>query len=219
MQNLHCDAFTDPFPHIVLHDFYDDEELKLIWEELDFYTKPGKLVSADKYGGIVGKTDSKALMLDDVYPKAYRNLSNILEVNRKVFTSGVLDVLAQCHGCCSIAPLVNKDNTKVRYYHDGEGYEPHKDKSVQFLAFSYFYKEPKKFEGGELYFPDYIDIDALTCENNMTIIFPGWVQHGVRTVTIKDSDYYDGFGRYAITSFMSCIDNEKRNFQGLNKKD
>ena len=53
----------------------------------------------------------------------------------------------------------------------------------------------------------------------MTIIFPGWVQHGVRTVTIKDSDYYDGFGRYAITSFMSCIDNEIRNFQGLNKKD
>ena len=107
MQNLHCDAYTDPFPHIVIHDFYDDEELKLIWEELNFYTKPGKLVSADKYGGIVGMTDSKALMLDDVYPKAYRNLSNILTVNRKVFTSGVLDVLAQCHGCCSIAPDVN----------------------------------------------------------------------------------------------------------------
>ena len=48
MQNLHCDAYTDPFPHIVIHDFYDDEELKLIWEELNFYTKPGKLVNADK---------------------------------------------------------------------------------------------------------------------------------------------------------------------------
>ena len=219
MQNLHCDAYTDPFPHIVIHDFYDDEELKLIWEELNFYTKPGKLVNADKYGGIVGMTDSKALMLDDVYPKAYRNLSNILEVNRKVFTSGVLDVFAQCHGSCSIAPDVNKDNTKVRYYHDGEGYEAHKDKSIMFLAFSYFYKEPKKFTGGELYFPDYIDMDALPCENNMTIIFPGWVKHGVRKVSIKDSDYYDGFGRYAITSFMTCIDKEKRNFQGLNKKD
>ena len=68
-----------------------------------------------------------------------------------------------------------------------------------------------------MYFPDYTG-HALTCENNMTIIFPGWVKHGVRKVSIKDSDYYDGFGRYAITSFMSCIDKEKRDFPGLKKK-
>ena len=35
------------------------------------------------------------------------------------------------------------------------------------------------------------------------IIFPGWVEHGVTEVKIQDSDYYDGQGRYAITSFFS----------------
>ena len=68
------------------------------------------------------------------------------------------------------------------------------------LAFSYFHKEPKSFSGGELYFPkcDY----EFPCNNNTLIIFPGWVEHGVREVKIKNSDYYDGLGRYAITSFL-----------------
>ena len=57
-------------------------------------------------------------------------------------------------------------------------YNPHTDKGFQFLAFSYFYKEPKKFEGGQLYFPKY-DYE-VPCDNNSMIIFPGWVEHGVR---------------------------------------
>ena len=69
-----------------------------------------------------------------------------------------------------------------------------------FLAFSYFYKEPKKFSGGELIFPsfDY----SLTCKNNSIIIFPGWVEHEVSKVEIKNSDYYDGWGRYSINTFF-----------------
>ena len=72
--------------------------------------------------------------------------------------------------------------------------------TFQFLAFSYFYKEPKKFEGGQLYFPKY-DYE-VSCDNNSMIIFPGWVEHGVREVSIKESDYFEGWGRYAITSFF-----------------
>ena len=34
------------------------------------------------------------------------------------------------------------------------------------------------------------------------IIFAGWVEHGVSEVKIKDSDYYDGYGRYSITNFF-----------------
>ena len=41
----------------------------------------------------------------------------------------------------------------------------------------------------------------------MIIIFPGWVEHGVSKITINDSDYYDGYGRYSITSFFGCKSN------------
>ena len=37
-------------------------------------------------------------------------------------------------------------------------------------------------------------------------MMPGWVEHGVKKVTINDSDYYDGYGRYAITSFFGSKD-------------
>jgi len=217
-QKLVCNAFEKPFPHLIVDNFYDDKELELIWEELKFYTKPGKLLEAKDFGGVVDKTNSHAIALDSVYMNDenrgvnYRNLSNILTVNRKLFTSGVLDVFAKIHECCWIAPMSDFDITKVRYYHDKEYYEAHADISFQFLAFSYFYKEPKKFTGGELFFPRHNY--ELTCENNSIIILPGWVTHGVKEVKIEDSAYYDGWGRYAITNFFS-----NENLKTINESD
>ena len=193
-------ALEEPFPHLIVEDFYNEKELELVWEELKFYTKPGKLLEAKDFGGIVDKTNSHALELDGVYTKKHRNLSNILTVNRKLFTCEALHLFSKIHDCCCIATESNWDITKVRYYHDGEYYEPHCDKTFQFLAFSYFYKEPKKFSGGEVYFPDYNY--EYSCDNNSIIILPGWVTHGVRQVSINDSDYYDGYGRYCISSFF-----------------
>ena len=91
MQTLDTFILNDPFPHMIVENFYNDDELKLIWEELDFYTKDGKLFDAHDFGGIAHKTNSKAIWLDKVFDKKYRNLSNILRVNRKLFDSAVLD--------------------------------------------------------------------------------------------------------------------------------
>ena len=198
METLEGIAFKKPFPHLVVNNFYNKEELKLIWEELKFYTKPDKLLDAKDYGGVVSHTNSRALILDEVYKN--RKFSNILTVNRKLFISDTLNLFAEIEDCCSIAKDCNYDVTKVRYYHNKEYYKSHTDRAFQFLAFSYFNKEPKKFSGGELYFPKYKY--KYECENNSMIIFPGWVEHGVSEVKIKDSDYYDGYGRYSITNFF-----------------
>lgn len=209
MQNIEVTLYQTPFPHAIVDNFYNEEELELIWEELKFYTKPGKLLDVKDYGGVDGYTSAKAILLDSLYQNRtgngglnWRIMSNILTTNRKLFTSGVLDAFAEVDDCCCLANQTNNDITKVRYYHNGDAYDPHTDKGFQFLAFSYFYKEPKKFEGGQLYFPKY-DYE-IPCDNNSVIIFPGWVEHGVREISIKDSDYFDGYGRYAITSFFGC---------------
>ena len=76
MQNIEAEAFVTPFPHLILHNFYNQEELDLIWEELNFYTKPDKLLEAKDYLGVVDRTNAKALALDMVYGKKYRSLSN-----------------------------------------------------------------------------------------------------------------------------------------------
>ena len=84
MQTLEVTKFESPFPHLIVEDFYNEEELKLIWQELDFYTHPNKLVPAKDYGGIVGSTNALALQLDSLYA-GHREVSNILKVNRKIF--------------------------------------------------------------------------------------------------------------------------------------
>jgi|TARA_B100000925_G_scaffold291877_1_gene282112 hypothetical protein len=201
MEDLKAEVFEEPFPYMIIYNFYNEEELKLIWEELNFYTKPKKLLPAKDYGGIEDATNAKAISLDSIYYN-HRDLSNILTVNRKLFNKDVLNAIQGMGGEFTIAPYVNYDVTKVRYYYDQEYYDPHTDKSFHFLGFSYFYKEPKKFDGGELFFPDHNL--CLNCENNSMIIFPGWVKHGVKKVSINNSNYFDGYGRYAITSFFGC---------------
>ena len=88
--------------------------------------------------------------MDDLYRNYerkgvdYRKISNILTVNRKLFECGVLDTFANIHGCVSIANKTNHDITKVRYYHDGEYYDPHTDKSTMFPCFSPTFTENLK---------------------------------------------------------------------------
>ena len=206
-QNIIADAYQDPFPHIIFHNFYDNNELKLIWEELNFYTKPNKLFDVEDYNGVVGYTKAKALQLDLIYPTKYRILSNILQVTRKVFDKQILEPFSNISDCCSQAKYCNWDVTKVRYYHNNDEYKPHTDRLFHFLAFSYFYRQPKKFSGGNLIFPKY-DYE-FTCDHNSLIMMPSWVEHGVDKVMIDDSDYFDGLGRYAITHFFSCKEKSK----------
>ena len=56
-KKLVCNAFEKPFPHLIVDNFYDDNEIELIWEELKFYTKPNKLLEAKDFGGVVGAVD------------------------------------------------------------------------------------------------------------------------------------------------------------------
>ena len=196
-------AYEEPFPHMIINNLYNKEELELVWEELKFFTKPGKLLEAKDYGGVVDRTNARAVVLDDIFSN-HRQMSNILNVSRKIFSSTILNEFGKIHDCCSIAQLCNWDVVKLRYYHNDDYYEPHTDKSMQFLGFSYFYKEPKKFTGGELLFPKYEY--KVPCENNSIIIMPGWVEHAVSKVSIEDSEYFDGWGRYAITHFFGSKD-------------
>ena len=77
MEDLYATVNHEPFPHLIVDNFYNDDELKLIWEELNFYTKDGKLFDAEDYGGIPHKTNSKAIVLDGLYSSKYRVISNI----------------------------------------------------------------------------------------------------------------------------------------------
>ena len=68
--------------------------MRLIWDELNFYTEPDKLFDVEDYQGVVGYTKAKAIHLDSVYTGKNRKLSNILNVSRKVFDKQILEPFA-----------------------------------------------------------------------------------------------------------------------------
>lgn len=196
------EVLGDPFPHIIAKNFYTEEELNLIWEELIFLNKPGKLQGPEEFHAGVDNfgqnyiTNHRALNLDYCYPN--RSISNILTVTQKVFDVGILSLLASEFPQCKRILHTNYSFTKVRYYDNGTYYDPHEDITFDYIAFSYFHKTPKRFSGGELYFPDYGDY-KFDCENNSMIIAPSYVKHGVNEVKIEKSNCGLGYGRYAVT--------------------
>ena len=83
-------VLSEPFPHFTVENMYNEEELELIWEELNFLTKPHKFAKegypdTDTARNADGSpmSQSKMIHLDNTYTD--RSTSNILNLNRKLF--------------------------------------------------------------------------------------------------------------------------------------
>ena len=188
----------EPFEYIIIDNTYTEEELRLIFLELDFWAVSGNLMgpehtrTATRENG-EPKKQNKGVFLDSVY--AERNYSNVLKFNRKIYgiqldkPSTILNQLKEC----------NYDNTLVSYYENEAHYKSHKDYSV-LTAMTYLYKQPKAFEGGDLVLTEYGY--AFEPWFNRTYIMPGVVEHEVTEVQMKPEDCGKGLGRYCISNFI-----------------
>jgi hypothetical protein len=192
---------TDPFPFLKIENLYDKDELKLIWQELDFLTHKIKLNPPEETGGATDKNNiilknNSGLFLDNVYSK--RELSNILEVTRKIFLPEILDSFSKLSFGYNCVKYTNEDRTLLSYYENSSYYKPHTDDAI-YTVITWFFKEPKSFTGGDFYFCDYNY--QIKIKNNMSIIFPSFVKHSVDEVSL-DKKFPTGYGRYSISQFM-----------------
>jgi len=211
MESLKIALLQEPFPHAIIDNFYNEKELDLIWQELNFYTVPGKFDDAMITGGAKDKFTKeplpkhKALQLDDLYPQR-RNISNILTCNRKLFNKDILEAFASLSPLIQDVKLTNYDTTILKYYEDGEYYKAHQD-IPRFTCLTYLYKEPKAFTGGDLYFPDF-DY-TIPIVNNRLIFFTGCIQHASIDIVMNkeyNNSKMSGFGKYTITQFLGMVD-------------
>lgn len=188
----------EPFEYIIIDETYTEEELKLIFLELDFWSMSKHLMGPENTGTArwndgTPKKKNKGVFLDKAYND--RNYSNILNLNRKIFNiklnapSVIFNFLKES----------NHDTTLVSYYENESHYKSHKDASI-LTAVTYLYKQPKLFEGGNLVLTDY----GYQFEPwfNRTYIMPGVVEHEVTEVTMKQEDCGKGLGRYCISNFI-----------------
>jgi len=195
----------EPFPHAIIEDFYNEEELKLIWKELDYLTSPNKMIlSGDNLGSSkdnisqIVKSNNYGIILDTFFSqKAY---SDILVITDKIFNQSLLNQIALLHPLMGHVGHLNDSTTKLKYYEDAEEYRGHTD-TARFTMLNYFFKEPKQFTGGNLYFKDF-DY-TIEIKNNMVVFFCGAINHA--STKLISNDFYDkfsGYGKYCVTKFL-----------------
>ncbi|QBQ74910.1 hypothetical protein RW110999_032 [Cyanophage S-RIM4] len=192
---------TDPFHSLLIEDLYDPDELNVIWDEIE-YLRPHFVdgdeatYSAEVDGQSIKR--NKGILLDRHF-KDNRDESDILKINRKPFI--LLDQIES--GSWFFDKFsCNLDYTLLSYYENSDHYKKHRD-SASITCLTWFFREPQKFRGGELVFPDY-DV-TLPVKNNGCVMFPSKIYHAVNAVEMDEEDLGKGLGRHTMTQFMNCV--------------
>lgn len=189
--------------YLYKENFFSKEELSFIWKELEFLNQPSILESPFDTGTALNKETNlplkrnSGIFLDRIFLD-YSKHSSIHRSVSKIF-HGTIHEYANLSDSTSGILNINRSNILVSYYEHGDSYEEHYDVSFVTCLF-WLYKEPKRFTGGELFFPQFDK--TFPPENNSLLMFPSHVKHLVTPVQIEEQYRGNGFGRYCITLFL-----------------
>ena len=192
---------TEPLPYLKIENLYTPDELEYIFEELNFLSYVEKMHTPELTGSALNnweiQKNNSGIFLDTAYAK--RELSNILQANRKIFEEIYMNSYSELSFGYESIKTCNIDNTLISYYDNGGYYKSHHDNSCHTIL-TWFFKEPKAFKGGDFYFTDYNE--KVEIENNMTVMFPSFIKHHVDEV-IMEKNMPRGYGRYCMTQFVN----------------
>jgi hypothetical protein len=186
----------EPVPYVIIDDFYNQEDLFLIYRELDF------LFSKLRDSASTGTNDvpiknNKGIFLEELYN--FREFSDILKVNRKIFSADVADKLIECNYGFKFIRHGTQDTTLISYYGNDEYYGPHRDVCI-ISAVTWFHKLPKNFTGGDFVFTDYnISIEP---KNNRCVLFFSCTLHSVTPIKLINNSIALP-GRFSMTQFIT----------------
>ena len=198
---MNIQSFDHGFPFIIVDDYFYEEELEILWNEVDnLYKEDIFLDPADSYSAFDEDgflKNNKCIHLDEFFAKK-RKKCNILRINRKVFTKSVLEQ-SENWFFKNFIKTCDYDSSLLSYYEGNNYYRAHTDASMV-TGLYWFYKEPKRFEGGQFIFPDYkIDIEVV---NNRMLFFPSFIKHQVIEVRLDPKYAGQNLGRWCMTHFL-----------------
>tara|TARA_R100000005_G_C4893313_1_gene139006 strand:+ start:45 stop:665 length:621 start_codon:yes stop_codon:yes gene_type:complete len=194
----------EKFPYIIIDELYDDDEISELWEELDYLCNPRRLIESSIDNGAAHEADGTLLKfnhcqyLDNMYMN--REQSTILQVTEKIFMNDRKIFEDHPHWFFKDLTDIDQHYTQVVYYEDKDEYRAHRDKST-FTCLTWFYRKPKKYSGGDMYFPAH-DV-TVECLNNRTLIFPSIIEHQVLPVKMESKDLGQKYGRFCIAQLLS----------------
>ena len=190
------------FPFIVADNWYSPEEEQLIWKELDFYYKPQNLESSalnsamENYEAL---SNSWRIYPMTIFNKEYLKYSTIVSSIQKYLTPKFKQFVEDLMPQGIQFKGADKIHTMISYYDNSQEYKPHYD-SRQFTSIIWFYKQPKKFNGGDFVFPQINQ--TIECKHNRMVFFPSYYLHSVTPLSIEPENRNKGLGRFALTNFF-----------------
>ena len=195
------------FPLVVIDNFYNEQDMEEIWDELNFLCHPRKMKRPEDTGGarevdsdgsMKQKKSNKGIFLSDAYTNQF--ISNIVPCTERLFENNF--ALFKNHPSWWFQNINLPSSTVLfSYYENGDFYKAHADEFVATMLV-WFYKEPKKFEGGDLEFPDYETADGIPkveVRNNRILIFPSIIRHAVTPISMNEEDMGKKLGRFCMT--------------------
>lgn len=197
-------------PIVYCDNFYSEEELQGLYDEVEKIRLLGLLDSEDKSSATETITDKKTgkkekvklaknqvAWLNHLYQGEPR-LSDVLKITDKIHDPKIVEYLAGIHYHFISMKMCSGTGTLLSYYDESEHYRNHRD--VAFVTvLTWLYKEPKAFEGGEFVIEDKLKID---CVRGRTLFMPGYALHKVVPVSMPKDKQGKGLGRYTITKFI-----------------
>lgn len=188
----------EPFPHVIVEGFLDEEEYHNVWREFVFLAPkmrtPDQTAAASKDRGIPLKR-GHGLFIDTFYQKAED--SDTFKAANKILNRPFMEQIAGLDNLYAPFVLVNRSATLMQIYRNGDAYQPHKDASL-YTAVYLMHKEPKQYGGGDFYFDQY-DYTVPLRSNDM-LIFPSVFSHGVSEVKLLSNNIEDA--RFTATQLL-----------------
>lgn len=186
---MNVQAIQKPFRYVLVDDFYDKNEVKLIKEEITAFEPYG--VSASSVGGKDDKKSGSGIFLDDVFIQD-RSKSKILTANRKLFCDEIYSSALKLDASFGQIRNCNKDTTLINYYRNNEEYKPHRDNAI-LTAITFF--SIGSFKGGDFCFTEYDEV--VKFKDNRLVIFSSCVLHQALPIKAKDNSC-----RVSIAQFL-----------------
>lgn len=202
---MKIEVYKVPDTIVIVRDWYTEDELIGIWNELDVICSP-YILRSEKDRKFTGAADSKighGIFLDVFYEtRERRSLSKILDLNYKIYNDKFLKDLSDIDSTFKHYRNGNSDATLVNYYENNNLYGEHEDKCI-FTSNIVLWREPKKFDGGKFIIHNNNTFFDFDVETNDMIIFPGYLTHSVTKITMHDDYVPWKSGRYTITNFLN----------------
>ena len=198
------------YPYVIVDNWFSNEELNVLFSELDFYRKSGEYFNSGiraEQCKTTAKRDGKSISSSvRFYPDSYYKLNSyglspILNFRSKLANEKIHNYIkTECGVFGRTYGNTNNTATQVSYYENDDYYDTHID-TFDWTVLIWVYKTPKKFEGGNLHLNDLNT--TISIKNNRALFFPSCLEHSVFPIKMNEEDKNKGLGRYTITNFVN----------------